>query len=437
MNASYINLVLSVVSALLVSCSNDASPSEVNPPEADSGAVDSASPSPDASAATATDSGEDLGDSSDVDDDLPFAEEFTPIPDTDRWQTRGECAEGPTEVERAADTYEVPNLRFGFDPGGDVQYLRSVFGEDLGTRVGVWFPRENNPGDRFPYDVFAEPGEVLAFTAIFTVEREPGSTVRLDVTVLVDYRPVVASLSIEGPQRNIKDVVEGSGHSFLSEDIADFVAVKIPASEFEAGKNHEIAIALGYRRSGKSRRVFSQRASLFYGGLDPAMAEIPCTPAPLGESLNEFEQQFSNRFSTRFVGIFSDPAPQPLKSSIPATPGETRRIYYSALRTEFEESSTFVLVPTMNGEPTGTAFWRKLGGPTAQEPNPYIVDDRGFFDVTLPTEPGIYEVAVQTWEDPWVRWREFGVPRPPGGFDGVEMVRPTAGSNSLRFVVSE
>lgn len=373
---------------------------------------------------------------SDPREQIELADDWVPIEGAERWAPRQDCAIDSVPVERAADSYDVPTTRFGFDPDGDTEYLRQVFGAELGTKLGVWFREKHSPGDGFPYDVFAEPGENVEFTAVFAVDREPGAAVTLDFTVLVDYRPVVANLSFEGPDREVQQVVQGSGHRFLSAGRADFIAVTIPAAEFEVGKNHEIAIAMGYRNAGKARFVISQRASLFYGGLEPAMSDVPCTPSQLGDPLNEIEKRLSSRFFLRYVGIFTDPAPAPLNAGIPARPGESHRIYYSALRALPNEPSTFALVPTLNGEPIGPVLWRRLNGPI-QEPDLFNVDDRGYFDISLPTEPGVYEVVVQTWEDPWIRWRDFGVPEPPDGYPGVGMVHPTAGSNTLRFVVND
>ena len=96
--------------------------------------------------------------------------------------------------------------------------------------------------------------------------------------------------------------------------------------------------------------------------------------------------------------------------------------------------ASLVLVPTLNGEPIGPVFWRVLSG-SQEGADPYKVDDRGWFDVTLPEEDGVYEVYMQTWEDPWVRWRDFGAIRPRGGYEDVAMVKPIAGSNPVRFVV--
>jgi hypothetical protein len=61
-------------------------------------------------------------------------------------------------------------------------------------------------------------------------------------------------------------------------------------------------------------------------------------------------------------------------------------------------------------------------------------DARKSFDVTFPQEPGIYEVQVASWEDPFLFWRTRDGTRVESVSDGAGLHE---GSNALRFRVVE
>lgn len=290
------------------------------------------------------------------------------------------------------------------------------------------------PGPDWPYDLYAVPGLNVPLHVYVINNYEDLSTFRLNLSVLVDYQPVEASYTRWNPDRTEELFTRTtSGVSFSIDSKVEIIDIVLPGHLFDEERMYEIA--LSFQTSTDRRPIgHSRRFALYNGGYDrPAH---PCAEARLDAESTEIETALRSRISDDlgplfFHGIKDKDA---IQRTIDVAPGETMRMYFSALPTLYESGpKPTVLVPVLDGKPIGPTWWiTQGGGPESEYRN--RIDARKSFEVTFPEEPGIYEVQVFSWEDPYRIWRTRDGVKQEGVSDGSGL---RENSNALRFRVVE
>jgi hypothetical protein len=411
--------------------------------EVDSGALDAAEHD---IATMSVDVGADMRDSApdDVGTSLDaghFEDEWAPLALSEPalWNQREPCS-GTVAAEYATDDpFSIPDN----PPSGDYDLTREQYIARYGPIEETWgvIPAESLQGHVFPYDLWASPGDdvVLRFFNLGQTNQDrPG--LRSSTTVLVNYQPVRATF--EYLSSDLSEVVEteqSTGSSRVIDTDFRVIDITLPGSAFAAGASNEVALA-NVDHSPEFTATYSRRLTVHYGGYglpEPA----PCNPPPLKEYRTYDEYRLRYLMRRARVVIFVNPMPyvKGIQPEIEVQPGETVTVYYSKFHygkpAGFTDPIRVAMIPTMNGEPIGDTIWSMESGDIEENRTGFdIIDDRGTFEVTIPDEPGVYDVALMTWAYPFVRWRDIdGTPRL--GFDGVTVSRIPANSNVLRFRV--
>jgi hypothetical protein len=291
------------------------------------------------------------------------------------------------------------------------------------------------PRDQRPFELFAEPGTdiQLFITHVNNYTDEELESFRHTTTVLVDYEPVEATYQRWSPNREtMVDEVVSTGFHFDVTEKVEIIEITIPASAFPESRTYEIALASETTTTVRRSVGKNFRFALFNGGCDRPTR--PCHEPALSDEATEFEQRLFRRISDDVASIFFEGISNrdELRSTIDVQPGETRRIFVSLYSNGFEERE-MVLRPLLNGKPLDHTWWVTHGNRTGEGQSKYI-DARKSFEVTFPEEPGIYEVQVASWLDP------FELYRTPDGteHDDIESESPLSeNSNALRFRVVE
>jgi hypothetical protein len=297
----------------------------------------------------------------------------------------------------------------------------------------------------YAYDLHAVPGDDVVLHLY--AAHDAVASARFAITTLVDYEPVVATYSYWQKDRG-RLIAETDALGFAHEQVDDFVVVDvvIPAENFEAGKLHEVGLAVtwpGHADAHHGDEV--RRFPVFYGGWD-VPRDLPCSTRPASVSPTPFEADVLDPTRrANHIGIFVDPMPSPRTAHLHefrAAPGETVRVYATLFpRLDVEPDRAIVAVPLLDGVPVAEPRW--LGQAGAEEAVSLdqqfmhvkpTVNMRFWFDVKMPVEPGSYDLIVMTWADPFVRWRSVEA-EPPYGFVRVTNGDNRAGSNVLTFVV--
>jgi hypothetical protein len=193
-------------------------------------------------------------------------------------------------------------------------------------------------------------------------------------------------------------------------------------------------VSLSMQVNTTERRPFGQarRFALFNGGYN--RPNRPCVERRLGVRATVGEHQLIGRISDDLGALFFEgiSSHEDLRRINEVQPGETRRMYLSVLRADIDAEPT-VLVPLLDGEPIGIKWWVTQGGEREYD-RWMTIDGRKSFDVTFPEEPGIYEVQVASWADPF----ELHRTREGEEIDGVSAGSGLLeNSNALRFRVVE
>ncbi len=297
----------------------------------------------------------------------------------------------------------------------------------------------------YSYDLHAVPGDdVILHVYAANLPREDS---RFSITVLVDYQPVVAEFSYWRQDRGgLIDESRGTGFAHELVDELAIVDIVIPAENFEEGKLHEIGLAVNWPLH---REIHygdeTRRFPLFYGGWQEP-EDLPCSTKPAAETPNRFEADvLEPSRGPNHVGIFVDPMPTARTAHLhrfEAAPGEVVQVYATLFpRLDVEPDRVIVALPLLDGKPAGEARW--LGQSGAEEIASIdsvfthieqTVNMRYAFEVTMPEEPGTYDLQVMTWADPYVRWRSIDA-EPVYGFMNVTNGDHRAGSNVITFEV--
>ena len=261
------------------------------------------------------------------------------------------------------------------------------------------------------------------------------SSFRLNLTVMVDYAPVEARYVRWNPDRTQKwSDTKRTGINFPLRSDVEIIDIMLPGELFSERRMHEIAIFVDSTTTERRSWAQARRFALYNGGFD--RPSHPCAEARLSADAVEIERFiFPKAMADDFGALFFDGiTADDLRQTVEVTPGETKRFYLTVFRDDFHEGpNPTVLVPFLNGEPFGPTWWVTQGEDDASS-DWDTIDARKSFEVTFPEEPGIYEVEVASWEDPYRLYRNRNGTLVQGVSDGGG---PTEGSNALRFRVVE
>ncbi|QDG51974.1 hypothetical protein FIV42_14870 [Persicimonas caeni] len=372
-----------------------------------------------------------------VDGDVEDADEAAePVEfDASLWQQENPCS---GEVTFPADDEEF-SLPTDAVTQQRPKITRQEFIDELGFTPGMAL--SIRPGEAvYPngvraYNLYGEPGTDVPIHVYSFNDADDFSPYRLSVTVMVDYAPVEATYERWNPNRSQKLMeTTATGVNFGLESDFEILDVTIPAEVFTERRMYEISVSYNITSADGVRGGESRRYALFNGGYSRPWR--PCAEPRLGVPRSDWEELLYIRGTSSdlgplfFEGITSELDTQEI---IEVEPGETRRMFFSVLRTaDPPEGKPTVLVPMLDAEPLGPVWWVTQGGDEYRT----IVDARKSFEVTFPEEPGVYVVQVATWEDPYVFWKTR---------DGVEVDGVSFGSsrglhessNPLHFRVIE
>lgn len=229
------------------------------------------------------------------------------------------------------------------------------------------------------------------------IERTSGT-----ITALVDYKPVEATYHFSQDRwENRVFTKQATGTTFPIDTQFSMMEIVLPAELFVEQRVYEISIGQITSRRRVRSAGFSTKIHLLNQGTE--RLEHPCFEKPLSTSTNTFEYALIREGGSAEVMIFPAyyPAPDEISASrqLPAKPGQEIRVNLSLqshLLAEKRERTVF-LKPLLNGQPLEDE-WRvslsKEGTVGAD------IDARKTFTLTLPEEPGVYEVSVAAWQDP-------------------------------------
>ena len=356
--------------------------------------------------------------------------------DASLWQQDNSC-QGEETYPPANDTFAMPNGQAASDP----IKTRADVVQDLGGRLreeeqgfGLFVDPALKPDDPEVFAIYAQPGTDVKIYLYAINNYEDLSSYRLNLTVMVDYEPVQARYVRWNPDRTQQwsDTKE-TGISFPIRSDVEIIDITLPGELFSERRMHEIALYTQATTTEGGPNGEARRFALYNGGYD--RPSRPCAEPRLGTEAVGIERYIiaaerTDHLAALFVGGVE--SRQALRDVIAVAPGETRQFYLSVYRDDFYEGpNPTVLVPLLNGEPIGPTWWVTQG-----EDNDSsgwdTIDARKTFEVTFPDEPGIYEVEVASWEDPYQLYRNRNGTRVRGVSNGSGL---TEGSNALRFRV--
>jgi len=350
--------------------------------------------------------------------------------DASLWAQPNPC-EG-TESFPADDTsFEIPDR-----PEQEAKLTRDQITEGFGglPRAGYALFADSNlhPGDGAVYDLYSQPGNDVTFSLYVVRNYDNLSSFRLNMTMMVDYQPVEARYVRWNPERTGKWLdTRTTGINFAFRSNVEIVDVTLPGELFPDKRMYEIALHWRATTPQLSPGGDAVRFALYNGGFNRPM-ERPCAEPRIGQDVVHIEKQLDTR-STRNLGfLFFDGIPDrdALRRTIDVQPGETKQFYLSILRKSGQPNPT-VLRPLLNGEPFGPTWWVTEGG--SEETRFETIDARKTFEMTFPEEPGIYEVTVASWTDPYEIYRNRDGTPNEGVSQGSTAVSNS--SNALRFRV--
>lgn len=351
------------------------------------------------------------------------------------WRTAG-CSGQTSMMPVSESEFEIPDRAPAPNPVRTESEQRALFsGNGVSGYTLLADPTLHACPD-WVYDLFAEePQDVrLYFYPVLTRNDALLAHQRLLFTLLVDYEPVQATWTRWDAERT-SATASNVGSSFVIESPkqVELVDIVIPAEVFQERRAYEIALAVESSSSVRSTDLNAARRIVLYNG-GFGVPDRPCTAENLGaESLPiEVEARGVSKVSL----IFSDATEsiEQLRREPTYIEGGTSVTLYGSLYRRWESASVMALRPTANGEPFGSTMWFESGGVGPAPGSPMYIDARFSFTYDVPTEPGLYEVVVMSWEDPFESWRDLDGNRIPGV---TSRSSPTKHSNSIRFVVQE
>lgn len=352
--------------------------------------------------------------------------------DTARWMNERSC-EGIVEYPEVNETYSEPSRGEALAEG------RQTADEFLGTGLpgGVVIaiiPNESlNPGSERPYDLYSDSGDVEFHLYIYNSQPlDVVRTYRSNITILVDYEPVDATITHWNDERDTKLAERvGSGINVPADSQVDIFDMTIPASHFTEDRMYEIGVSLEMNSHPYRTVGLSSRFVVYRNGYN--RPSRPCSIPSLNEEIRGKEFRLLAQVGTNNALLFSDDIKNYSDVDVVhnVEPGEIRRFYTSFRSSQSQSEAQLYFVPTLDGEPIQDGWYVET---PLREPTPRTyIDARRSFEVTFPTEPGIYEVQLASWVDPFVMAKTID----GEDIDRVQTTTNSANSNALRFRVEE
>ena len=353
--------------------------------------------------------------------------------DASLWQQDNSC-QGEETYPPPNDSFAMPTRESTLDP----IKTRADVVQDLGGELprqgfGLVVDPALKPDDPEVFAIYSQPGTDVKIYLYAINNYEDLSSYRLNLTVMVDYEPVQARYVRWNPDRTQQwsDTKE-TGISVPIRSDVEIIDITLPGELFSERRMHEIALYTQATTTEESPNGQARRFALYNGGYD--RPSRPCAQARLSQSAVPIERfLFPNVMGDDVVALFFEGMnEEDVRRTVEVAPGETKQFYLSVFRDGFYEGpNPTVLVPLLNGEPIGPTWWIARGerdGSSEWD----TIDARKTFEMTFPREPGIYEVEVASWEDPYELYRDRNGTLVRGVSSGGEV---TEGSNALRFRV--
>ena len=360
-------------------------------------------------------------------DAAPYLPQFDPV----HWETQ--TCEGLVEIPPVtADPFVVPDRDPPVFPVRTASEQRQLFPAANGNTLLA--PAALEPGPEWVYDLFAsEPQDVqLYFYDVTSRTEDELAAQRTMFTLLVDYKPVRAVWTRWDDER-LEPIAtsESYGFSFDVPRNVEIVDIKVPAAAFPERRAYEISLGVQSTSTLLNSERSSRRLVLYNGGYQTPPR--PCAiPALWGDAL-PIERHFFGATGGPVL-LFSehnDDFAQLTKQPTFVEPGTTVKFYATLFR-RARVSRVTALQPAVNGVPFGDVVWLTQGGANTQS-YPFV-DGRFTFEYKVPNEPGLYEVVVYTWEDPFETFRDLDGNRVPNKTSNGSVAR---NSNSIRLVVRD
>lgn len=306
----------------------------------------------------------------------------------------------PTPIERA---FEYPERSTAYDIGKTSREELEAFAKTVNYTFihQVTFDESLRP-DRRSIVLYRNDEEDVHMYIHTVVQSEDIERTNGMITVLVDYKPVQATFKFS-QNRWDNEVFsrQDSGVRFPIDTQFSMMEVILPAALFTEERMYEIAIGqITNRYDGTDGGVF-RKIHLFNKSYQ--QPEHPCFEEPLKGYFNNFEYGLVNEAVSAAVLLFPTYYPSlseiAFERIIPAEPGQKVQINMSArARFAAEERERLVfLKPLLDGKPLEQE-WRVSFAPKNE--GDFDIEARKTFEVTLPEEPGIYEVSMAVWHDP-------------------------------------
>lgn len=331
-----------------------------------------------------------------------------PLPSEDWQASYGSCTQvfGSSSINQP---FEIPN-RVQTSP-------RKLTASEFLTGIsGFRYSYSLRPDERHqgvsgtvPLVLFANEGDDVEFSWYVHHKRTPDelARTRASMTFMVNYEPTVAEYTRwDSTRSQILETNVDTGQNFTFEAQTEIWDVRIPADQFDGPGAHDIAFAWESAIDGYGATTGRiHRKTLYYGGYERQTRF--CARPQLGADENPWEYWTSRYHMRSNLIAFMHPG-QPFRAvdfedRPTRAPGVTERVYWSLFRWNSERRRYIVSVPLLNGRPVGDPIWSTTGGEErANLSKEQTVDDRGYLDVTLPDEPGLVQIMMATWPDPFV-----------------------------------
>lgn len=222
------------------------------------------------------------------------------------------------------------------------------------------------------------------------------------LTVLVDYQPVEATYKFSRDRwDNVVFSKQATSTRFPVDTQFSMMEIVLPAALLAEERMYEIAIGqITNRYNGSDGGVF-RKIHLFNRSYE--RSAHPCFEEPLDAPANTIEYGLIRENVSAGVILFPTHYPAvnevAFEELLPAEPGQKIQINLS-LRSKLnavDRTRLVFLKPLLDGKPL-EYDWRVSLTPKGS--GSFKIDARKTFEVTLPEEPGIYEVSMAVWHDP-------------------------------------
>lgn len=336
---------------------------------------------------------------------------------------------GTVWYEPSLETFAPPD-REGGGPTTRDEWIEEFNGQLPESAKSISAAPELEPGGRVPQTLFAELDQDVRLHLTTVHPRDHYERARLAVSVLVNYEPVQAVFEHYTPNRErVRKIEQGEGVYWPITGDVEVVDIVIPPDAFARPGMYDIALFNTVAVPGRDTLAI-RRFRLYRG--DYRRQPHECLRVGEIRDMTPRENEI-RQFALQLQALLylPDKTPTELQGPLSAEPGETVQVDYALLPVDDEVVRPFALVPFLNGQPLD---WREFvvapGGESWADPGE--VAHRGQFEVTLPGEPGVYNLMLAAWPYPFLEGGEVvgaGVGEVPG-----RMPRGL-GSTVLHFVV--